>query len=110
MKLLTKEIEAKLPEMYTTEAVPAQEKIAAVKFFNPVGSWTWYAVEGRRTESGDFIFFGWVDGEFPEWGYFMLSELEAVRGPFDLGIERDLYFDPTPMKEIAAYRDRGLFT
>lgn len=26
-----------------------------------------------------------------EWGPVMLSELESIKGPFGLGIERDLY-------------------
>jgi hypothetical protein len=32
--------------------------------------------------------------------YFLLSELESVRGPFGLPIERDLYFWPQYFKEL----------
>lgn len=102
MKLMTEEIEARLPKLYETEDVPLAERIAVVKFFNPVGSGTWYAVEGERQGDGDIRFFGLVALHEIEWGYFHLSELESVRLPFGLGIERDLYFDPTPMREIAA--------
>jgi hypothetical protein len=42
-----------------------------------------------------------VDGFEKELGYFNLSELEEVTGPMGLPIERDLYFKPTPLEEIA---------
>ncbi len=38
------------------------------------------------------MFFGLVDGFERELGYFSLSELESVHGPYGVGIERDLYF------------------
>ena len=104
MKLLTKEVENKLPALYSTEDVPLDEKIAVVKFFNPVGSWSWYATEGSWEEyddgSKDFLFFGLVYGNEREWGYFSLNELQSVKLPFGLGIERDRYFDSIPIKEL----------
>ena len=46
---------------------------------------------------------------FPELGSVSLTELESVRGPLGLAIERDLHF--TSMKPISAYaaaaRKRG---
>jgi hypothetical protein len=41
--------------------------------------------------------FGFVIGLDHELGYFSLDELEAVRGPMGLPIERDLYFTPCPL-------------
>ena len=32
-------------------------------------------------------------GHEKELGYFSLPELEEIRGPFNLGVERDRYFD-----------------
>ena len=89
--------------MYSGGDTPLADKICQVKFFHPFCSWTWYATE-FDPESG--IFFGWVDGDFPEWGNFSLDEMEAVkvRG---LGIERDMHFKPKPMKEIPDYQQRG---
>ena len=49
----------------------------------------------------DFRFFGLVDGHCKELGYFLLSELEEVRGPMGLPIERDLYWQPKTLEEIA---------
>jgi len=100
MMLLTKEIKAALPALYTTEATKAEEKIAVVKFFNPSGAGTWYGVEF----DGQDTFFGYVESplgpDCSEWGYFSLSELASVRGRFGLGIERDLHFKPTRIAEL----------
>jgi hypothetical protein len=73
------------------------EAIAYVKFFTPDSSFTWYALEF----DGNDRFFGLVDGQCKELGYFSLSELETVRGPLGLSIERDLYWKPTKLCEIA---------
>jgi hypothetical protein len=37
-----------------------------------------------------------VFGLDEEWGYFSLAEIMAARGPFNLAVERDLYFTPAP--------------
>ena len=101
---MTKAIKTEIPALYSTEETKLEDKICHVKFFNPVGSWTWYACE-FDPETG--IFFGWVDGDFPEWGNFALEELESVKLRFGLSIERDKFFTPKPMKEIANYQQRG---
>ena len=44
MKLLTKELEKKLPSLYEQDG-KGDEAIAYAKFFDPCGSWTWYATE-----------------------------------------------------------------
>lgn len=101
--LLTKDLEAKLPKLGSTEEVPTDEKLAVVKFFSPYTGWTWYAVEGERQEDGNVVFFGWVEGFENEWGYFSLFELEsAVKGRLPL-VERDKYWTPKPMKEVRNY-------
>jgi hypothetical protein len=96
VKLLTKEILTRLPRLYSQEHV--KDPAVPVKFFNPVGSWTWYVLEGEP-EGEDFRFFGYVHGLEDELGYFMLSELESIKstayGGIGLGIERDLHWDPT---------------
>jgi hypothetical protein len=98
MQLLTQEIRKAIPQLYSTQEILESEKKIAVKFFTPWAGWTWYAVEGapvydedEKTEI-DFEFFGLVDGLEKEWGYFNLSQLEEVEGPWGLKIERDLHF------------------
>jgi len=34
-----------------------------------------------------------------ELGYFSLKEMESIKGPWGLGIERDLYFGEHTLKE-----------
>ena len=105
MQLLTKGILEKFPKLGATEKTPAEEKVVVAKFFDPCGSWTWYAVEGGA-EGEDYHFFGLVDGFELEWGYFSLSELKSVKGPLGLGIERDLYFGHPKIKDVPALKGR----
>ncbi len=93
MKLLTKELRAKLPPLYSTEK--DKDPTAVIKFFTPDSSWTWYATEF----DGEDRFFGLVDGFDKELGYFSLSELASARGPLGLPIERDRWFSPKPLSE-----------
>ena len=94
MKLMTAEMKKELPALYSQEH--AQEPLALAKFFTPWSNWTWYAMEF----DGEDTFFGLVDGFDCELGYFSLSELESVKGPGGLRVERDLYFKPTPIKTL----------
>ena len=98
MKLLTKDLEKRIPPLYSQENNP--DPTVVVKFFTPTSNWTWYATEGARQEDGDFLFFGLVKGFEEELGYFSLRELESVKGPLGLGIERDIYFDPKPLSAV----------
>ena len=84
----------RLPPLYTTQN--DKDPIAQVKFFDPCGSWTWYATEF----DGEDLFFGLVDGFEKELGYFSLSELASVKGACGIGIERDKWFDPTPLSKL----------
>jgi hypothetical protein len=95
MKLIIKEIKNILPKLYGQDG-KGLNAIAYVKFFTPDSNWSWYATEF----DGNDIFFGLVDGLCKELGYFSLSELESVRGPLGLKIERDLNFKPTTLEEL----------
>ena len=92
MKLLTQQIKNALPKLGATENTSCDDKEFIVKFFNPMGDWTWLVAEGEEQEDGDWMFFGLVEGFEKEWGYFSLSELESVDVGFGLGIERDICF------------------
>ena len=101
MKLMTKELENRLAKypLYSQDGKGKDETMVIAKFFFPVGNWTWYVTEGNKTENGDWEFYGYVVGDFPEFGYFTLSELESVnvRG---LMVERDMYFKPCKLTEV----------
>ena len=78
MKLLTAELRAKLPTLYSQEK--SEDPTVHAKFFCPWSNWTWFVTEGKPEED-DFLFFGYVIGQDEEWGYFVLSELESVNSP-----------------------------
>lgn len=94
MKLMTKEIEKVMPALYDTDGVPADEKSVPLKMFTPDSSFRWYMLEYDRDER---VFFAFVtshlcpDGEL---GYVSLDELEELRGPMGLPVERDLHWNP----------------
>jgi Protein of unknown function (DUF2958) len=97
MKLLTDELRAKLPALYSQEG--ESDPIVYAKFFLPGTGWTWYATEGSPRE-GDYLFFGFVVGLESEFGYFLLSELESVRTELGLTVERDLSFDEGRLTDV----------
>jgi hypothetical protein len=97
MQLLTDELRARLPPLYAQEA--ADEPVVFAKFFLPGTRWTWYVTEGSE-EDGDFRFFGFVVGLDCEFGYFLLSELKAVRSRMGLSVERDLSFPEGKLTDV----------
>lgn len=99
MKLLTKTLKKQIPAIYATESIPLKEKKIVCKFFNPSGTGTWYVIEGQE-EDGDFIFFGLVDLHEKEFGYFSLKELESIKLPLGLKIERDCWFDSCKVSQV----------
>ena len=101
MELLTKEIREAFQKTGSQDGKDA-EATCIVKFFDPTGSWTWYATEF----DGEDTFFGLVDGFELEWGDFSLSELQSVKGRFGLGIERDRYFGMPKLKDVARLNGR----
>ena len=104
MSLLPKEVAEQLPKLYENEELGLAAQ-ALVKFFTPDSNWTWYASEYDPTTQ---ILFGLVIGFEAEFGYFSLEELESVRGPLGLPIERDEHFKPASLEELRDhYRDKG---
>ena len=96
MKLLPKEIREKLPPLNSQDG-KGGKAIAYLKLYTPDSSFTFWATEF----DGKDIFFGLVEGQEKELGYFSLKELEKVRGPLGLPIERDRYWWPKTLAEIA---------
>ena len=100
MQLLTQKILEILPPLMSQDGNP--QALAMVKFFDPIGSATWWASEF----DGDDTFFGFAllnDPTMAELGYFSLKELESIGATperFYLGIERDEHFEPTKLSEI----------
>lgn len=95
MELLNKDIIKELEKYPIFSQDRKKEKHIVAKFFSPWAGWTWYVTEGEPFDD-DWEFFGYVESglgsEFNEWGYFYLSQLETINGPYGLKIERDLHF------------------
>ena len=90
--LMTKELEKQLSKYpIGSQDGKGEDADVIVKYFNPCGAGTWLITEGEKQENGDWLFFGYCHIFEWEWGYVMLSELDSVKLPFGLKIERELY-------------------
>lgn len=98
---LTKQNLKDLPALGVTNMYQPENTPVPVKLFNPCGGQTWYLTE-YDPETWDA--FGYVTGmACDELGYFNLDELNSLRGPLGLGIERDLYWNPkTTLAQVMA--------
>ena len=88
MKLLTKEIEQKLVKAGYDGTRPI------CKFFTPWGHATWLI-----TGIENSILYGFADLGMGcvEWGGIgTIEDLEEIKGPFGLGIERDYHWEDDP--------------
>ena len=104
MKLLTEELRKALPPLYSQEN--EKDPMVVCKFFLPLTKWTWFATEF----DGKDTFFGYVCGEYPELGYFSLNELENLEGPYGIGVERDMFFQPIKLSEVRKEYEQNLDT
>jgi len=98
MKLLTQDLLKRFEQVGSQE--DKSDPLVIAKFFNPTGASNWYATE---YDPKNKMFFGYVsifNDDNDEWGYFSQTELESLKGPFGLGIERDIYFSPTPSSKV----------
>ena len=100
MKLITKAIMAKLVANGESDLAAilddgnTEDFKPVLKLFNPCGAATWLITS--IDEDGDRMF-GLCDLGMgsPELGYVSLAEVEAIRLPFGLTIERDMNWKAT---------------
>ena len=107
--LMPDSIKRQLPKLYSTDKGLIGDKIAYARYFFPMGAYTAYLLEYDPKER---IGFGAVTMGYDwELGTMSLDEMEEVK-IHGLGIERDLYFKPTKLHEIAELEDivRGQYT
>lgn len=92
MNLLTDEIK-ELFKQYPlySQGGKGMDSVVLVKYFNPCGAGTWLITEAEEQEDGDWLLFGYCHINCWEFGYLLLSELQNLKLPFGLTIERDLY-------------------
>jgi len=92
---------AKLPKLRATEGIKFVDKVAVAKFFATNCNYTWYVIEGEKTQDGDWRFFGFVtNGKEKQFGHFTLSQLEILNRDKLQLIKRDKYFSATKVSEL----------
>lgn len=89
----------RIPPLYATEKTKVEDKLIHMHFF--IGGCDWYATE---YDPEDRVFFGFAilngDMQNAEWGYFSLDELESVKIPPGIEIDRDCYWTVRPAREV----------
>lgn len=107
MKLITKKLEQRFAEV--DKQNNTDNPIVIAKFFDPVGSATWYATEYDKETN---VCYGYVTGmAYDEWGTFSVTELEEIKRPLKLqmdnqiltgavSIERDIHFKETRFNDL----------
>lgn len=96
MKLITK---AQMVKLCKNGKSGQEDHKPVVKLFTPWTGCTWLLSEKVDEDR----FFGLCDlgHGYPELGYVSLKELEGIRGPAGIKIERDMYFQP--VKRLSEY-------
>ena len=94
--LMIKELKETIPKMYSSESTKMEDKIVYAKFFTPDSNWTWFILEW----DGEDTLFAMVHGHEKELGYVSVTELEEIRGPLGLKVERDIHFTPIRYGDI----------
>ena len=102
MKLITKKLKKRFAAQGDTSGKKARDIMVIAKFFCPWGSASWFATD-YYTDSNTC--FGYVNLGEPfedcaELGCFSINELEELRGPAGLKIERDLYWHEQTLEEV----------
>jgi hypothetical protein len=83
-----------IPSLGATSEDP--NPAAVLKWFTPDANWTWYVVE---FDPDTRICYGLVRGFEREFSSFSLTEIEQIRGALRLPVERDIYWEPRPVRE-----------
>lgn len=91
MKLITKELEEAFAKQGDTSEKQAKDIKVICKFFNPMGAGTWWVFE--KIDDDVYMCFALLgEAIFSEIGSISISEMESLKLPLGLGIERDLSY------------------
>ncbi|MFY8162654.1 MAG: DUF2958 domain-containing protein [Brevundimonas sp.] len=101
MKLILPSMRARLIKAWRTSGPPL------VKLFVPWNAGTWLISEIDPDDPDLAFALCDLGVGSPELGYLHIPEIEAVRGPFGLKIERDLHWSPEKGKTMEQYADEA---
>ncbi len=91
---------SKIPRLYATESVCAQDKIVCIHFF--IGGCDWFVIEYDSQDT----FWGFAilneDMDNAEWGYFSLTELQQIRvgGWMEVDSELEEHWEVRPASKV----------
>ena len=94
--LIPESILENIPDLYETER--SINPICRIKLFTPDSQWTWYIIEFSKEDKDTC--YGYVKAFESELGYFSLSEIESIKGPLGLKVERYISFKTTDLKTL----------
>ena len=101
MKLITEEFIATMKPYPLRLQEHEKDPFIPAKFFNPYGGQTWFISEYDPESQ---IAFCYVEGmDVDELGLTSLAEMESLKLPFGLTIERDLHFKPCRLSECSNF-------
>ena len=105
LKLLPYAVRENLPILGAQQSLGGQAK-AWTRWYTPDGSREWYITEGsaKRNPQGqavDYLLYGLAQGECRKLDYFWLSDLAAFRSSSGAPVQRDSYWLPKALREIA---------
>lgn len=95
--LVDTDLQGLLPRLYEQEN--SEVKTLYARFYHPIFNWEWYAMEYSPLQR---LFFGLVENDDLEYGYFTLDELERI------GAKRDYSFSPKILKQGVDYGKRAV--
>ena len=98
MRLMTNTLAKRFAQIGSQENV--NDPIIVAHFFNPTGAGDWWATEYDPENKTIFGYVSIFHDHNDEWGYTSLDELEAYKGRWGLGIERDLYWKEKKASEV----------
>lgn len=108
MKLFSKEINLKLFKQYP-KGGDLKNQVVVTKIFNPYSKGRWYLINSDPDDP-DYIWAIVQMGSIVEVGSVSRKQLESIRiKPFNLPLERDLYFDPVNAAELFKGLSEGKF-
>ena len=96
MKLITKEIQNKIANMYDTADLQDNQKRVYVRFFSTLNNSSFYAVEYDKETKDFFGFFKSSNPMDSELTYMNLNHMNELNSKtMGLAYERDLHWDDT---------------
>lgn len=97
-KMMTKELQQKMPALRETEGLPDTERKVVAHWFSVWTGWDWFGIE---YDEEDQIVYGFVSGFANEFGEFSLTQFEEMNRSRGFAIvERDIAWKPITVAEL----------